>query len=254
MPLSETPMAARFSLAKGKAAVSGFETTRWSLIIETRHDDAAARWALEELCRRYRGPVLGYLRAHGYPKEEADDQTQAFFAHLLSQKLHHSADPAKGRFRSYLLMSLQHFLSSERRRERAEKRGGLVEHVGLDSVAEPVSADTPELAFEREWARSLLAHALHRLREEARQAGKETLFQALRNYLFESPGAEDYAETSRSLGLSRNTVAVAVHRLRHRLQELVQQEVACTLADETQLPEELASLQDRIKLGPTAPL
>ncbi len=97
----------------------GFETTRWSLIIETRHDDASSRWALEELCRRYRGPVLGYLRAHGYPKEEADDQTQAFFAHLLSQKLHHSADPAKGRFRSYLLMSLRHFLSSERRRERA---------------------------------------------------------------------------------------------------------------------------------------
>lgn len=231
-----------------------FETTRWSLIVETRHDDESSRWALEELCRRYRGPVLGYLRAHGYPKEDADDQTQAFFAHLLSQKLHHSADPAKGRFRSYLLMSLQNFLSSERRRERAEKRGGAIEHVGLDSIAEPASEDTPDIVFEREWARTLLAHAVHRLREEARHAGKEPLFQALRNYLFEAPGAEDYTETSRSLALSRNTVAVAVHRLRHRLQELVQQEVASTLADETQLPDELASLQDRLKLGPTATL
>lgn len=232
----------------------GFETTRWSLIIETRLDDASSRGALEELCRRYRDPVLGYLRAHGYPKEEADDRTQAFFAHLLSQKLHHSADPAKGRFRSYLLMSLQHFLSSERRRERTEKRGGAIEHVGLDSIAEPAGEDTPDTVFEREWARTLIAHALRRLHQEARQAGKEALFQALRVYLFEPPASEDYAETSRNLGLSRNTVAVAVHRLRHRLQELVRHEVALTVADETQLPEELASLHGSIRLEPKAAL
>lgn len=230
--------------------MTGFDDTRWSLILETRNDGASAQRALEELCRRYRAPVLGYLRARGHRPEDADDLTQAFFVHLLSQKLHQSADPAKGRFRSYLLTSLKHFLNSEQRRVHAEKRGGAVELVDIGSVAEPAGDATPESVFEREWARALLASALRRLHDEARAAGKEALFQALRKYLFEPPEPAAYEQTSRNLGLSRNTLAVAVHRLRHRLHALVQQEVADTLADSAQLPEELASVQSQLDIGP----
>ena len=226
-----------------------FDTTRWSMILEPRHEGESARAALEDLCRRYRGPVLAYLRGHGYHSDEAEDQTQAFFAHLLIQKLHHSADPAKGRFRSYLLTSLKHFLSSERRRETSEKRGGTSVHVAIDSIAEPVSEETPDSIFEREWACALLARALRKLHEEAREAGKEPLFLALRGFLFESPEPADYAETARALGLSRNTLAVAVHRLRHRLQMLVQHEVTDTVADAAQLPDELACMQSQLNLG-----
>jgi len=230
--------------------MSGFETTQWSMILNSSRDGGEGRLALDRLCRRYRAPVLAYLRRQGLANEDAEDHTQAFFAHLLGKRLHEAADPARGRFRSFLLGSLKNFLVSEHRRDHAGKRGGDAPHLPLEAIAEPDSHDTPELAFEREWAHALLLQATRRLRDEAQAAGKEPLFRALQGFLFEPPDADDYARVAQQLGMGRNTVAVAVHRLRQRLQELVAAEVADTVQDPACVPDELSSLQNWLERRP----
>ncbi len=223
--------------------MAGFETTQWSLIVASAGRDDASAIALEKLCRFYRAPVLAFLRGQGSTLDEAEDLTQSFFAHLLSQRLHQLADPAKGSFRAFLLSALKHFVISERRRGAAEKRGGGALHVALETIHEPASNETPEMIFEREWAHTIVAHAVKQLRSEAREAGKQELFGALRDFLFESPDSDDYARVSQRFGLSRNTVAVAVHRLRHRLQMLVTAEVSQTLSDPELVPAEVETIQ-----------
>ena len=175
--------------------------------------------------------------------DEAEDLTQSFFTHLLSHRLHQLADPAKGSFRAFLLSALKHFVISERRRSNAEKRGGGALHVPLEAIHEPTSDETPEMIFEREWAHTVVAHAVKRLRDEAHEAGKQELFDALREFLFESPDTDDYARVSQQFGMSRNTLAVAVHRLRHRLQMLVTAEVSQTMSDPEQVPAEVETIQ-----------
>lgn len=224
--------------------MGGFETTQWSLIVASTGSDGASAVALGKLCGCYRAPVLAYLRGQGLTVDEAEDMTQSFFAHLLSQRLHQLADPAKGSFRAFLLSALKHFVISERRRSTAEKRGGGAQHVALEAIHDPPSHETPEMIFEREWAHTLVAHAVKRLRGEAREAGKHELFDALREFLFESPDIDDYARVSQQFGLSRNTVAVAVHRLRHRLQVLVTAEVSQTMSDPAQVSAEVAAIQN----------
>lgn len=223
--------------------MGGFETTQWSLIVASAGRDEASAGALETLCRFYRAPVLAFLRGQGHRHEEAEDLTQAFFTHLLSHRLHQLADPAKGSFRAFLLSALKHFVISERRRNVAEKRGGTALHVPLESVGEPAMGETPETIFEREWAHTILANAVDRLRIEATEAGKQLLFEALREFLFESPDSDDYALVSQRFGLSRNTVAVAVHRLRYRLQMLVTAEISHTVSHPVQAPAEVAAIQ-----------
>ncbi len=223
--------------------VGGFETTQWSMIVASASHDDAATAALERLCRFYRAPVLAFLRGQGHGADEAEDLTQSFFAHLLGQRLHALADRSRGSFRAFLLSALKHFVISERRRDVAEKRSGGALHVPLDTIREPASDETPDAMFEREWARTVVAHAMHRLQDEAREAGKQELFQALREFLFESPDTDDYARVSQRFGLSRNTVAVAVHRLRHRLQTMVEVQVSQTLHDPADVPSEVANIQ-----------
>jgi RNA polymerase sigma-70 factor (ECF subfamily) len=229
--------------------MSGFETTSWSLVLQCGRDDASARDALDTLIRRYRAPVLTYLRRQGLDADAAEDRAQGFFAHLLAQQLHRAADPRRGRFRTFLLTALKHFLISEYRHDVAGKRGGAAVHVALHDVAEPAAGDSPEQAFEREWAHTLLRHALSRLHAEARAAGREPLFKALREFLFESPDADDYGRVSAALGLSRNTLAVAVHRLRHRMHVLVAEEIAATVQDQSLLASEQESLQGWLDRG-----
>ncbi|MEO8742687.1 MAG: sigma-70 family RNA polymerase sigma factor [Lysobacteraceae bacterium] len=224
------------------------------MIVASAGSDGASQDALEKLCRFYRAPVLAFLRGKGMTVDEAEDLTQSFFAHLLSQRLHESADPAKGSFRAFLLSALKHFVISERRRVTAEKRGGGALHVPLESVAEPLGDETPEMIFEREWAHTIVAHAVKQLQGEAREAGKHTLFNALREFLFESPSVDDYARVSQQFGLSRNTVAVAVHRLRHRLHMLVTAQVSQTLSDPAQVPAEVKTIQGWLIKPPRAPV
>ncbi|HEY6985845.1 MAG TPA: sigma-70 family RNA polymerase sigma factor [Rhodanobacteraceae bacterium] len=229
--------------------MSRFETTRWSIVVRAREDTAQARAALETLCRTYRPPVLAYIRGHGYPPDAAEDLAQSFFARFLENAWHADADPARGRFRTYLLTVLKRHLSDAAVEARALKRGGSFAFESLDEEhSDATSTDAPERAFERAWAIAVLQAALARLKTEADEAGKQDLFAALREFLVEAPDEEDYARVAAQLGLRRNTLAVAVHRLRQRLRDLVQAELAQTTASESDCEDEMSALGNA--LGP----
>jgi len=214
------------------------------MVIDAGGEDAPARDALETLCQTYRPPVLAYIRAHLIRGEEAEDLAQEFFAHLLERRLAARADPNRGKFRAFLLTSLKNFLANERQRAGAKRRGGDARYVSesvIDGIADP--DDGPEQAFEREWAKTVLREAMLRLEREAEQAGRAELFTQLRPYLVDSPGDDDYARLARDRGLRRNTVAVAIHRMRARLRELAHEAIADTTGDAAEADVELQSMR-----------
>jgi RNA polymerase sigma-70 factor (ECF subfamily) len=223
--------------------MTAFATTRWSLILESRSDSSSARDALQELCTAYRGPVLAYVRHRGYGREEAEDLTQEFFAHFLSERIHHAADPARGRFRAYLLGALRYFLADQVTARSAQKRGGNAVHEPLGEH-ERDGGDQPERVFERHWALTVMQRALTRMRAEAVDAGKDTLFDELRDFLVEQPSTDDYERVCERLGMRRNTLAVAVHRMRHRLRELIRAELSDTVLAPEDVDEELGALRE----------
>ncbi|HZX91637.1 MAG TPA: sigma factor [Rudaea sp.] len=224
-----------------------FDTTRWSMVVRARGDSRDARDALGSLCRAYRPPVVAYIRSRGYAGD-AEDLAQTFFARFLEDAYHTVADPARGRFRAFLLTALKRFLINADVEAHALKRGG---GMRIDALADeaPSGADwlinsaSPERAFERSWAIAVLDAAMTRLRQEAEQAGKGALFEQLREFLTERPDEADYARAAAALNLRRNTLAVAVHRLRHRLRELVREELAQTTACKDDLDVELRELR-----------
>lgn len=221
-----------------------FATTQWSLVRRAGGADGEGRDALDRLCRTYRPPVLAYVRAH-YRGEDAEDLTQAFFAHLLEQRLPERADRDRGRFRAFLLTSLKNFLAGSLARERTLRRGGGTLRVDVDERL-PDGEHGPEQAFEAEWARTVLREAFAALQSEARDAGRGELFAALSPFLTEAPDDDDYARIAETMGLRRNTVAVAVHRLRARLQDLVRELVADTTSDARDAEHELRHLRGRL--------
>ena len=223
--------------------MGGFATTRWSLILEARAQSSDSREALAQLCSAYRAPVLAFVRMRGMSRERAEDLTQEFFEHFLTARIHQGADPARGRFRSYLLAALRHFLNDCEAAAATIKRGGQATHESLDDGEQIASDDSPERSFERRWALTVLARASDRLRREADQAGKRALFDALQEFLLEQPSRDDYERAAESLGLRRNTVAVAVHRLRERLRELVRAELADTVTEAAEVEAELDALR-----------
>jgi RNA polymerase sigma factor (sigma-70 family) len=230
-----------------------FCTTRWSLVMDAGGLAPDASAALELLCRIYRPPVLGFVRRRGYSAAEAEDLTQAFFEQLLRLRSYASADRERGRFRVFLQVALKRFLSNQAVAARAAKRGGVQLALSLDDNADALGLaapdDTPDAAFEREWAHALLREALAKLRDEAAAAGKLDLFTALKPFLFQPPDADEYATVATRLGMRRNTLAVAIHRLRQRLRERVHAELAETVADPAVLADEIGVLQ--ASLGPT---
>ncbi len=229
--------------------MSRFDTTRWSLVLDARADVPQAHAALEALCRSYRPPVLAYVRSRGYPTDVAEDLVQAFFLRFVEQDWHARADPERGRFRAYLLTLLKRHIGACASEAHASKRGGGIRFEPLDDERAADSADeTPERSFERVWAITVLGRALNRLRSEADAAGKRPLFDALREFLVESPDEADYARTAAALGLRRNTLAVAVHRLRHRLRELVEEELADTTSAQTDFDAELRDLRQALAI------
>lgn len=208
-----------------------FQTTRWSLVLEAGTGDAKSRLALEVLCRTYRLPVLACIRARGCATDEAEDLAQMFFTRFIERADHARADPARGSFRAFLLVTLKHFLNDAGDRAHAVKRGGQIEFHSLDSSVDNVEAedrDAPDRVFERAWAEAVLDSAMRRLRAEAKAAGKVALFDQLREFLIERPLESDYARVAEKFNLRRNTIAVAVHRLRQRLSEFVRDELADT--------------------------
>ena len=222
-----------------------FETTRWSVVLRARGEAGDARAALEQLCRTYRPPVLAFVRFRGYSADAAEDLTQAFFARFLERAWYSSADPQRGRFRSFLLTALKRFLIDSDAEAATLKRGGAFrfELLDDDTGCPDPTGDTPDAAFEREWAHAVLRAALARLREEAEQAGKLELFRRLGEFLIERPDEAEYAHAAEDLHLRRNTLAVAVHRMRHRLRELVREELMETTSNRTELEEELRTLR-----------
>ena len=214
--------------------------------MDARSASQAAARALDELCRIYRPPVLAYVRRHSRGESEAEDLTQAFFEQLLRLRTHVAADPQRGRFRVFLLVALKRFLMNQSAFAHAAKRGGGQAALSLDTEDggdAPADPDTPDAAFERAWASVVVREAGLRLQAEADAAGKLDLFRALRAFLLESPDPDEYAQVAERLGLRRNTLAVAIHRLRQRLRELVREELADTVTEPGQLEEEIVALQ-----------
>lgn len=223
-----------------------FLTTRWSLVAAA--GPGHAREALEELCRTYWYPLYAYVRSRGHTPDEAQDLTQAFFAMLLESGGIDSADREKGRFRSYLLGAMKHFLTSSWRHDQALKRGGAVRILELDALdpearfaAGSSPEPGPEKRFDLEWARTVTGQALHALQIEMEQAGKGVQFQALKGSLTGETSLDRPALAAR-LGMSEGGLKVAVHRLRQRYRRLIRDAVAETVGDEADLEEEMRYL------------
>ena len=232
------------------AGVDDFQTTRWSLVLEARGAESQSRRALETLCRTYRAPVIAFIRRSGASPVDAEDLAQTFFARFIERAFHAQADPARGRFRAFLLTALKNFLIDAHGQAHAMKRGGQARVHSMDSLLngstggdEMMEGETPEQVFDRAWAQAVLHSALRRLRREAKAAGKASLFEALSEFLIERPDEADYARVAENLGLRRNTLAVAVHRMRSRLRELVCNELAETAVDGEDLERELTHLR-----------
>jgi RNA polymerase sigma-70 factor (ECF subfamily) len=229
--------------------MSRFATTRWSLVLGARSGSLTANRALDELCRVYRPPVLAFILRHGHARAEAEDLTQAFFEQLLRLRTYAVADPQRGRFRVFLRVALKRFLSNQLAFAHAAKRGGGSLMLSLDDeehIDQPADPATPDGVFERAWASVVVEQAASALRSEAAAAGKQALFEALRPFLLEAPDTQDYVRIAEQLSLRRNTLAVAMHRLRQRLRELVRQELADTVAQTDQLEAELSTLQQAL--------
>jgi RNA polymerase sigma-70 factor (ECF subfamily) len=229
-----------------------FATTHWSVVLAAGRDSSSplARDALERLCRTYWPPVFAYVRRLGHGTEESRDLTQAFFEDLLTCRSFATASPGLGRFRSYLLGALKHFLADAHDHARAQKRGGNCEILSLDALGaeetyawEPASDSTPERLFERRWALTLMARALDRLEEECRLTGKAHVFGILRGFLSDGVETKTYPDAASELSLTEANVRMTVSRLRRRYGELVQAEVAETLGTHAELEDELRHLQ-----------
>jgi len=227
-----------------------FVTTHWSVLLTAQGDDSfEAAQALEKICRTYWYPLYGFVRRKGYDVPEAEDLTQAFFVRLLSRDFPLGIKPEGGRFRSYLLTALQHFLVNEREKAGAEKRGSGRVAVSLQALdaeeryrLEPADETTPEALFDRRWASVLLEQVRQRLHEEYAAAGKAKVFEHLRPCLTGAEPLIPYAELARSLGCSESGVKMAVHRLRRRYGELLRQEISRTVAGSGDVDEEIRAL------------
>jgi RNA polymerase sigma factor (sigma-70 family) len=212
-------------------------------------DTARAHAALETLAQSYWYPLYAYVRRRGYSPEDAQDLTQEFFARLLARNWVGSADPEKGRFRTFLLTAMSHFLADEWDRLRAQKRGGGQRVLPLEVTSaetrfqlEPADPLTPEMIYERRWAQTLLETVFERLRRDYEAEGKATLFAELKGSLVQARAAVPYADLAVRLGLSEGALRVAVHRLRQRYRELLRAEIAHTVAGPGEVEEELRYL------------
>jgi RNA polymerase sigma factor (sigma-70 family) len=228
-----------------------FESTNWSLVGAAKPDEASqtrARKALEELCRAYWYPLYAFVRSLGHSVVDAQDLTQAFFSRIIETGGFASAERERGRFRSYLLGAMKHFLANEWHRAQTQKRGGQTQFIEWDALEPEAryagtskSSDYPEQLFDREWALETIASALSALHHEMRKAGKGEQFDALKGSLT----AEDHSpreEIAERLGMSENSVKVAVHRLRKRYRKLLRAAIAETVSNEANLDEEMRYL------------
>ncbi len=225
-----------------------FEATRWSIVAAAgAADSQAAHRALEHLCAAYWYPLYAFVRRQGHAPHDAQDLTQEFFARLLARNFLGDADPAKGRFRSFLLGAMKHFLAGEWDRARAQKRGGGVQFIHLDAHdaetryrLEPADESSAEKIYEQRWALALLDQVLGRLRGEFTRDGMENVFDELKLALTCAKLAHN--EIAARLGMNEGAVRTAIHRLRARYRELIRAEIAETVASPAEVDAEMQHL------------
>lgn len=245
-----TPDDTRLTNADEGRPAACFVTTRWTVVVTAaRRDSPQARDAMAQLCQAYWYPLYAYVRQRGYSAEDAQDLTQEFFARLLEHNWVGEADRTRGRFRTFLLTSLSRFLTNEWDRARAQKRGGGLAAVSLDTAlaedryqSDSVSALTPDQLYDRQWAMTLLERALTRLEAEHAQSGKAAEFAVLNPFLTAERGAIPYAAVAGQLGLSEATARMAVHRLRKRFRVVFREEIAQGVAAPGEVEEEIRHL------------
>ena len=223
-----------------------FTTTHWSVVLAAQGESAEAKAALEKLCRTYWWPLYGFVRREGYKPEEAQDLTQAFFARLLERRDLETVRQKRGRLRSYLLASLKNFLSKARHRELTIKRGEGRPLVSLEDLLarertdqEPSHKLSADRIYERRWALTLLDQVLTRLRAEYEVAGKLPLFDRLKELLARESGQPSQAEIAAEMQMTENAVKQAFHRMRHRYRQLLEEEIAHTVAAPEDVEDEL---------------
>jgi RNA polymerase sigma-70 factor (ECF subfamily) len=227
-----------------------FTTTHWSVVLSARNRKSPqSQGALAALCETYWFPLYGYVRRSGYAFHDAQDLTQEFFAWLLEKDFLKDVDRERGKFRSFLLAALKHFLSHQRERARAKKRGGGRVPFSLDFAdaehryrLEPENPCTPERLYQRRWALTLLERVIGRLEGEQVQAGKGELFAGLKEFLAAGREPRPYRGVAEQLGMTEGAVKVAVHRLRRRYRGLLKEEIARTVADPGEIESELCEL------------
>jgi RNA polymerase sigma-70 factor (ECF subfamily) len=232
-----------------------FATTHWSIVVSAggRRDEPQAREALATLCQAYWYPLYAYLRRQGTPAGDAQDLVQAFFCELLEKDRLAAADQQRGRFRSFLLISLKHFQANQWRRAAAQKRGGGAAALSLDLEAgerrfalEPAHEQTAERIFQRQWAMTVLEQALGALRAEFAAAGKAELFERLKEHVGGDQNRVPYRELAAGLNMTEGALKVAVHRFRGRWREALRDQIAQTVAGPAEVEQELRELFDAV--------
>ena len=234
-----------------------FATTRWSLVLSARDKSAPdGAVALADLCRAYWFPLYTFIRRRSRDSQEAQDLTQGFFTRLLEKDFLDDVQPERGRFRSFLLAAVRHFVSNEWDKQRADKRGGKRWHVSLNAMdvdwesgesrylTVPAQNLTPERLFERQWALALLERVLMRLRDEYVATGKQDHFETLHPFLSTDRENANYSDASNSLNCTVEAARAAARRLRQRYRQLLRDEIADTVALPEQIDEEIRHLFD----------
>jgi RNA polymerase sigma factor (sigma-70 family) len=233
-------------LARGR-----FNTTHWSIVLAcSGENDSHAREALAKLFQTYWYPLYAYTRRRGYEEQDAEDLVQAFCLHLQEKHALAKADPQRGKFRTFLLSSLQNFLANEKARAHAQKRGGGREMIFLDAEdaharyhLEPTDKLTPEAIFERRWAHAVLEETLTGLRADFIAKGKERLFDGLVSFLTADEPGDSYQQAAMRLRLPLSAIKTTVHRLRQDYRTKLREEIARTVSAPDEIDEELHYLR-----------
>src|SRR6185295_5595036 len=222
-----------------------FDTTSWTLVLAAAVNPTTdSRRALAMLCQTYWHPVYAFIRRNGYDREQSQDLTQGFFAVLLEKNYLDAADRHRGKFRSFLLTAVKHFLANQLEREHAQKRGGGQTPTSIDLVEaekwyvpSAVEEATPESLFERRWALSLLERVLARLRAESAAAGKPDQFDRLSAFLNQDSEDARYKEVADSMGMSAGALRMSVHRMRQKYRRFLREEIAETVSSPEEIDE-----------------
>jgi RNA polymerase sigma-70 factor (ECF subfamily) len=236
---------------------AAFFTTRWTMVMRASGDAPEAKAALGELCEAYWNPVFNFLRREGRNEDQSREITQEFMSRMLSGQGFNHAEPNKGRFRSYLLGALKHFLAEMKRNEGRLKRGGDVEIESVDSESSSVreipdtGAEISDAYFDRQWALAIMDRSLTSVQSDFAKAGKGSQFEILKAWLIGDSTGLSQAEAAASLGMTTGALKVAIHRLRANFKDAVQAEIAQTLEDPNDAAEELRYLIEVLSTAPT---